>query len=198
MPGHPATTEAKTILTDEEMRRAITRIAYEILEANRGGEALVIVGLRTRGVPLAERLARELRRLEGPEMPVGELDVRPYRDDVPRGDTRADAPSLGVDVAGKRVVLVDEVIYTGRTARAAMDAICLQGRPERIYLAVLIDRGHRELPIRPNFVGKNLPTSRGEYVRVRWQETDGEDAVAIERQDGDARGAERTTQGTGA
>jgi pyrimidine operon attenuation protein/uracil phosphoribosyltransferase len=172
--------ESKTILTDADIGRAIIRIAHEILEANRGPAGLVVIGVHTRGVPFARRLAQELSCLEGCPVPVATLDITPFRDDTPRQGPEQ-APPLEVAVTGKRVVLVDEVIHTGRTARAALDAICLHGRPERVYLAVLVDRGHRELPIRPDFVGKNIPTARDEYVRVRLQETDGLDAVAIER-----------------
>jgi len=173
--------DSKTILTDADIARAIIRIAHEILEANRGPEGLVVIGVHTRGVPFARRLAQELSQLEGCVVPVATLDITPFRDDTPRPRGPEQAPPLEVAVTGRRVVLVDEVIHTGRTARAALDAICLHGRPERVYLAVLVDRGHRELPIRPDFVGKNIPTARDEYVRVRLQETDGLDAVAIER-----------------
>jgi pyrimidine operon attenuation protein/uracil phosphoribosyltransferase len=181
----------------EEIRRALTRVAHEIVERNRGSEHLVLVGLRTRGVPLARRLATAIQGIEGSPVPVGALDVTLYRDDVighargHRADAAPDARRVAArvpglteipfDVAGRRVILVDEVIFTGRTIRAALGALMDLGRPESIQLAVLVDRGHRELPIRPDFVGKNLPTARREHVDVRLQEIDGEDGVYIEK-----------------
>lgn len=172
-------------MTDEDVRRAIVRIAHEILESHRGAHDLVLIGMRTRGVPLARRLAETIRQIEGEDVPVGSIDVGLYRDDLStRGATVQIAPSeMPSDISGKRLVLVDDVLFTGRTVRAALDAIMDYGRPERIQLAVLIDRGHRELPIRPDYVGKNVPTARGDDVRVRLSETDGRDGVAIAAQE---------------
>jgi pyrimidine operon attenuation protein/uracil phosphoribosyltransferase len=171
----------KVILTDVEIRRALTRIAHEIVENTRGTRDLVLVGLYTRGVPLAERLARTIESFEGERVPVGSLDISLYRDDLPTLGPRArlQRSSIPTDITDKRVVLVDDVLYTGRTARAALDALTDFGRPRRILLAVLVDRGHRELPIRPDFVGKNLPTSRHEEVQVQLVETDGLDRVLL-------------------
>ncbi|HEY8171938.1 MAG TPA: bifunctional pyr operon transcriptional regulator/uracil phosphoribosyltransferase PyrR [Dehalococcoidia bacterium] len=168
------------IMSPDDIRRAITRIAHEIVEHNRGAEDLVFVGMHTRGVPLAHRLARAIREFEGVEVPVGSLDVGLYRDDLPeRGATVNIQPSDLPEVAGRRVVLVDDVLYTGRTVRAALDALIDYGRPRRIQLAVLVDRGHRELPIRADFVGKNIPTSRADDVQVRLFDTDGEEYVRV-------------------
>jgi pyrimidine operon attenuation protein/uracil phosphoribosyltransferase len=172
---------ARVILDAADIRRAVTRIAHEILERSRGGEDLAIVGVLTRGGPFAQRLADELARIEGRAIPYAAIDVRPFRDDTPRPRPEAEPPELGFPIEGRNVVLADEVIYTGRTVRAALDALCLLGRPRRIYLAALVDRGHRELPIRPDFVGKSLPTARDEYVCVQWRETDGVDAVSLHR-----------------
>jgi pyrimidine operon attenuation protein/uracil phosphoribosyltransferase len=171
----------KVILTDVDIRRALTRIAHEIVENTRGTRDLVLVGLYTRGVPLAERLARTIESFEGERVPVGSLDISLYRDDLPTLGPRArlQRSSIPTDITDKRVVLVDDVLYTGRTARAALDALTDFGRPRRILLAVLVDRGHRELPIRPDFVGKNLPTSRHEEVQVQLVETDGLDRVLL-------------------
>jgi pyrimidine operon attenuation protein/uracil phosphoribosyltransferase len=168
------------IMSADDVRRAITRIAHEIVENNRGAEGLVIVGMQTRGVPLARRLSGAISSFEGVEVPVGSLDVGLYRDDLTeRGASVNIQPSDLPEIAGKRVVLVDDVLYTGRTVRAALDALIDYGRPGRIQLAVLVDRGHRELPIRADFVGKNIPTSRVDDVQVRFEETDGEDAVRV-------------------
>jgi pyrimidine operon attenuation protein/uracil phosphoribosyltransferase len=164
----------------DDIRRALTRIAHEIVEANRGAEDLVIVGIRTRGAPLADRIAAAIAEFEGVDLPSGALDVTLYRDDValrsPRG---LEATTVSSDLDGRVVVLVDDVLYTGRTIRAAFDAVLDLGRPRAIRLAVLVDRGHRELPIRADHVGKNLPTSSGEVVKVHVEEIDGEDAVLI-------------------
>lgn len=175
-------TEKARIMDEEAMRRAITRIAHEILEKNKGVEGLVLVGIRRRGVPLAERLARQIEAIEGRRIPVGSLDITLYRDDL---TLRSDHPvvhrtDVPFSVQGKKVVLVDDVLYTGRTVRAALDAIMDLGRPALIQLAVLVDRGHRELPIRADYVGKNVPTSRREIIHVKVKEIDGEDAVVIE------------------
>ena len=169
-----------TIMSEADIRRAVVRIAHEIVEHNRGTRDLVFVGMLTRGVPLAHRIARAIREFEGDEIPVGVLDVGLYRDDLTeRGPSVNIQPSDLPEVAGKRVVLIDDVLYTGRTVRAALDALIDYGRPGRIMLAVLVDRGHRELPIRADFVGKNIPTARADDVQVRLDETDGEEYVRI-------------------
>ena len=175
-----------TIMSPDEVRRAIVRIAHEIVEQNRGCQDLILVGMRTRGVPLAQRIAAAIREFEGADVPVGALDIGLYRDDLPARGTRVEIkPSeLPGDIADKRVVLVDDVLYTGRSIRAALDALIDYGRPERIQLAVLVDRGHRELPIRADFVGKNIPTSHEDEVLVQLEETDGADQVlAVERRE---------------
>jgi pyrimidine operon attenuation protein/uracil phosphoribosyltransferase len=176
---------AKALLGPEEIRRALTRIGHEILERTDGGSDVVLLGIPTRGVPLAKRLAARLAQTEGLSVPVGALDITLYRDDLRLRPARAlghtEVPASGVD--GKVVILVDDVLYSGRTVRAALDALTDIGRPRVVQLAVLIDRGHRELPIRPDYVGKNLPTSRREAVRVYLSETDGEDLVALEAGD---------------
>jgi pyrimidine operon attenuation protein/uracil phosphoribosyltransferase len=169
------------IMDAVEIDRSLTRIAHEILEKNRESSPLGIVGIRTRGVPIAQRLTRILSDLTGAEMQIGLLDINLYRDDV---SAIADHPVLRkteipFDVDGAKIVLVDDVLFTGRTVRAAIEALLDLGRPRRIMLAVLVDRGHRELPIRADFVGKNVPTSRGELVDVRLAETDDRDAVVL-------------------
>jgi pyrimidine operon attenuation protein/uracil phosphoribosyltransferase len=173
------------VLGAPEIGRALTRIAHEVLERNKGADGVVLLGIPTRGLPLAERLARRLADVEAgldPTGLVGALDVTMYRDDLRRHPTRpigtTRLPDGGVD--GKVVVLVDDVLYSGRTIRAALDAISDLGRPRAVQLAALVDRGHRELPIRADYVGKNLPTSQAERVRVLLEETDGRDAVLIE------------------
>ena len=172
--------QEKSIMTGQEMRRALTRIAHEILEHNGGARELVLVGVRTRGVPLAHRLAQLIASFEGETVPVGYLDITLYRDDVHlRGPLSLEATDLPVSVGGRRVVLVDDVLFTGRTARAAMDAVMDMGRPMNIQLAALIDRGHRELPIRADYVGKNIPSSLTEEIQVRLVEIDGVDEVVI-------------------
>ncbi|PYM06746.1 MAG: bifunctional pyr operon transcriptional regulator/uracil phosphoribosyltransferase PyrR [Candidatus Rokuibacteriota bacterium] len=170
------------VLDDAALDRALTRISHEILEKNGGAANLAFVGLRTRGVTLAERLADRIAAIDGTKVPVGTLDITLYRDDL---GLKEDQPMVrGTDipfpVKGKTIVLVDDVLFTGRTIRAALDALIDLGRPKMIQLAILIDRGHRELPIRPDYVGKNLPTSRRESVAVRLREHDGEDRVVIE------------------
>ncbi len=168
------------IMSAADIRRAVTRIAHEIVENNRGTQDLVIIGMRTRGVPLAHRIARAISEFEREDVPVGTLDVGLYRDDLTeRGPSVSIQPSELPEIAGKRVVLVDDVLYTGRTVRAALDALIDYGRPGRIQLAVLVDRGHRELPIRADFVGKNIPTSHSDDVQVRFEESDGEDSVRV-------------------
>jgi pyrimidine operon attenuation protein/uracil phosphoribosyltransferase len=164
----------------DDVRRALVRIAHEIVERNKGTDDLVIVGIRTRGAPLAERIAAEIADFEGVDLPSGALDVSLYRDDVAlRGPRNLEATTVPADIDGRVVVLVDDVVYTGRTVRAAFDALLDLGRPRAIRLAALVDRGHRELPIRADHVGRNLPTSRQEVVRVHLREIDGEDAVLI-------------------
>ena len=172
---------AKVIMTAADLRRAVTRIAHEIVENTRGTEDLVLVGMYTRGVPLARRIADAIRGFEGADVPVGALDIGPYRDDLPTlgARPRLHRSEIPTDITDKRVVLVDDVLYTGRTVRAALDALTDFGRPRRILLGTLVDRGHRELPIRPDFVGKNLPTSRSEEVQVQLVETDGIDQVLL-------------------
>lgn len=168
---------AKEIIDAMAMQRALTRITYEIIERNRGINELVLVGIKTRGIYLAHRIAQRLQQLENTTIPVGELDVSWYRDDADMSNRGK--IDLGIDVTNKRVVLVDDVLYTGRTIRAAMDAIMDNGRPASINLAVLVDRGHRELPIRADFVGKNIPTAQNERIKVNVQEIDGIDEVSI-------------------
>jgi pyrimidine operon attenuation protein/uracil phosphoribosyltransferase len=172
----------RRIMTAEEIRRATTRISHEIVEKQAGTEGLVLVGIQRRGVPLARRLAASIAEHEGVDVPVGALDITFYRDDLSMIDSSpvVKGTQIPFDLNGATVVLVDDVLYTGRTIRAAMDALVDFGRPRAIRLAVLIDRGHRELPIRADHVGKNVPTSREEVVRVHVEELDGEDAVELE------------------
>jgi len=171
----------KRLLSADDVARMIRRLAHEVLEGNGGADGLVILGIRTRGVPLARRLVSDILAIEGVDVPVGELDVTLYRDDLalrePRPIGTTDVP---VDVEGRTVVLVDDVLYTGRTIRAALDATSALGRPARIRLVCLVDRGHRELPVRADHVGKNIPTSAEETVVVRFVETDGVDEVIVE------------------
>ncbi len=171
----------KAVIMDESnMRRAIARITYEILERNKGTSGLCIIGIFSRGVALAARIAAKIQELEGVEVPWGALDITPYRDDKDGSHKGAsDKTDISFDVRDKRIVIVDDVFYTGRSTRAAIDAVMERGRPRNIQLAVLVDRGHRELPIRPDYVGKNLPTSREESVKVSVTEIDGTDCVAI-------------------
>jgi len=169
------------IMEEDGIRRALTRISHEIIERNKGTHNLALIGIRTRGVPLAQRIARKIEEIEGVSLPVGILDISLYRDDL---TSLADQPvvnksEIAFSVTEKTLVLVDDVIYTGRTVRAALDAIIDLGRPNAIQLAVLIDRGHRELPIRADFVGKNVPTSKQELIAVCLREVDGEDSVYI-------------------
>ena len=170
----------RLILSSEDLRRAITRIAHEILEKNKGSEDLVIVGLHTRGVPLADRLANIIESLEDTRPPVGKLDISLYRDDfVGRAKPVIKSTELPVPIEDRVVVLVDDVLYTGRSIRAAMDALTDFGRARSIQLAVLVDRGHREVPIRPDYIGKNIPTSRDEAVSVKLEELDNFEAVTL-------------------
>jgi pyrimidine operon attenuation protein/uracil phosphoribosyltransferase len=178
----PGSSPRRTVLETADIARALTRIAHEVLERNKGADGLVLLGIPSRGVPLAHRLAARIAEVEGSAVPVGALDVTMYRDDLRLHPARTlehtDLPPEGVD--GRTVVLVDDVLFSGRTIRAALDSLNDHGRPSRVQLAVLVDRGHRELPIRADYVGKNLPTSAGERVRVLLQERDGSDAVVIE------------------
>ena len=181
-PGHPVDPESRLVLGPDEIARALRRIAHEILESNRGADDLVLLGIPSRGVALAERLAELVADVEGTRVPVGSLDITLHRDDLRSQPTRAPMrtriPDCGVD--DKVVVLVDDVLYSGRTVRAALDALSDLGRPRAVRLAVLVDRGHRELPIRADHVGKNLPTSHTEKVQVRLEAHDGlEDSVRI-------------------
>jgi pyrimidine operon attenuation protein/uracil phosphoribosyltransferase len=174
------------VMSPDDVRRAVVRIAHEIVEQNRGSHDLILIGMRTRGVPLARRIAAAIQDFEGDPVPVGALDAGFYRDDLPSRGTRIEIkPSeLPEDIAGRRLVVVDDVLYTGRTIRAALDALIDYGRPERIQLAVLVDRGHRELPIRADYVGKNIPTPHEAEVLVQLEETDGIDQVLVtERKD---------------
>ena len=171
------------IMDDMAVKRALFRISHEIIERGKGVDNTVLIGIVTRGVPMARMLRDNIHRLEGKLIPIGELDITMYRDDLSResvGDmARINATSIDFDITGKDVVLVDDVLYTGRTVRAAIDAIMQLGRPKTIQLAIMVDRGHRELPIRADYVGKNLPTSHDELVAVRFEDTDGEISVQL-------------------
>ncbi len=177
------------VMDADRMARALTRIAHEILERNRGTSELALVGIRTRGVPLARRIAHSLREINGEDVPTGALDITLYRDDLmrqpvgPQPVVRRTEVPFSID--DKRILLVDDVLYTGRTIRAALDALIDFGRPRAIQLIVLVDRGHRELPIKADYVGKNLPTSPKESVQVRLQEIDGADEVLVNQPEGD-------------
>ncbi len=173
--------EKKYIMDQESINRALKRMAHELLEQNRNHENLYLVGIRSRGVPMANRIASYLSQIENIDIPVGVLDITLYRDDL---STISHQPvikgsDIGFDIEGKNIILVDDVLYTGRTVRAAFDAILDFGRPQKIQLCVLVDRGHRELPIKANYVGKNIPTSAEEIIKVCFDETDGEDSVRI-------------------
>lgn len=165
----------KVVMNEMEMKRALTRLAYEIIEHHKGIEDIVLMGIATRGAPLAERLGKKIAEIEGPVL-VESMNIEAYRDDMKYTNQR---PENSSDLSGKKVILVDDVLYTGRSIRAAMDACMDRGRPAEISLAILVDRGHRELPIRPDYVGKNIPTSKQERVRVQIKEIDGKDAVTI-------------------
>ncbi len=173
----------KILLTSREIERALARIAHEIVEKNKGAEDVVLVGMRTRGVPLAGRIAEIVQKFEGTPVPVGALDISLHRDDISPSESGLAAEShtdIPIGITERRVILVDDVLYTGRSIRAAMDALMDLGRPKSIQLAVLIDRGHRELPIRADYVGKNMPSSKDEEIQVQLVETDGVDKVVIE------------------
>jgi pyrimidine operon attenuation protein / uracil phosphoribosyltransferase len=177
-------TDDKVVLDRDDLRRTLLRIAHEIIEKNPGSDAVALVGIHTRGAVLARRLHALVEELTGSEVPLGDLDISFYRDDIPARDPGPQpvvhASHLDFDLDGRTVVLVDDVLFTGRTVRAAIDALFDYGRPARVQLAVLADRGHRELPIRPDYVGKNLPTARSERVYVRLEETDEVDEVTID------------------
>ena len=170
----------KVLMSSEDIRRALARIAHQIIERNKGPKDIVLVGMWTRGVPLSKRLASIIQDFEGDYIPMGALDIGPYRDDVSPSEAKPNqGTNIPTDITDKQVILVDDVLYTGRSIRAAMDALMDLGRPRSIQLAVLIDRGHRELPIRADYVGKNMPSSRDEEIRVQLEEIDGINAVTI-------------------
>ena len=172
--------DSRTLMDESAIRRALTRIAHEIVEKNKGIDGCVLVGIRTRGIYLARRVAERILDIEGAPIEVGELDITRYRDDRPQEASAAPKlESLPFPIKDKRIILFDDVLYTGRTIRAALDALMDCGRPQAIQLAVLVDRGHRELPSRPDYVGKNVPTSKHEEIEVRLREVDEEDEVAI-------------------
>ena len=185
MVSSPKLREKAQVLDAAALDRALTRIAHEVIEKNGGAKDIAFVGLRTRGVTLAQRLAMKVAAIDGASVPVGTLDITLYRDDLDlRGAPVVRGTDIPFPIKDKTVVLVDDVLFTGRTIRAALDALIDLGRPRMIQLAILIDRGHRELPIRPDYIGKNLPTSRREAVAVRLTEHDGEDRVVIEEPEG--------------
>jgi len=171
----------KTLLDEQAIQRAITRISHEIIEKNKGVENLILMGVKTRGIPLAQRISDRIRTIEQTEIEFGSIDISFYRDDLER---KSEKPIVGargeLNVTDKTVIIVDDVVYTGRTCRAAIDVILDMGRPNKIQFAALIDRGHRELPLRPDYVGKNVPTSQSEVVHVKLSEIDGEDRVILQ------------------
>ena len=175
--------EKAVVLDQPAINRALTRVAHEILENHKGVEDLVLVGIKTRGVPLAKRLQDKIQMIEGIDVPIGDIDITLYRDDLSyvtdQPEPSVNTADFKLDIDGKKIVLVDDVLYTGRTVRAAMDALIDIGRPAQIQLAILVDRGHRELPIRADYIGKNIPTSQSEIINVQLGETDGEDLVTI-------------------
>lgn len=177
------TEQISQVMDAEDIRRALTRIAHEITEKNRGAEKLALIGIQSKGAPIADRLAALIENIEGTKVLSGSLDISMYRDDFSTRKAAVGRTEIPFDVNGRTIVLVDEVIYTGRTVRSALDALMDMGRPSAIQLAVLIDRGHRELPIRPDYVGKNLPTARKERVDVQLREIENEDKVFIVKQD---------------
>lgn len=169
------------ILDDKAMKRALARVSHEIIEKNKGVEDIILIGVKRRGVPLAQRIAKNIEEFEGVKVPVGCVDITLYRDDLStlNEDPNVNNDKIEVEIKDKKVIIVDDVIYTGRTVRASIDAVLHNGRPNMIQLAVMVDRGHRELPIRPDYVGKNIPTSHEEIVSVAVSEIDGEDSVKI-------------------
>lgn len=170
----------KTIADDLTIRRSLTRLTYEIIEKNKGVNNLVLVGIKTRGEYLAKRIAQQLFKLEGTKVPVFAVDISAYRDDRAHDDAHQNlAQQIDANIDDKHIVLVDDVFYTGRTMRAAMDALMDMGRPKRISITVLVDRGHREMPIRPDFVGKNIPTASNEKIKVNLSEVDGHDSIDL-------------------
>ncbi|CAH2212818.1 bifunctional pyr operon transcriptional regulator/uracil phosphoribosyltransferase PyrR [Tepidibacter aestuarii] len=173
--------EKAKLMDDKAIARAITRISYEIIEKNKGIEDIVLVGIKTRGVPLADRIGKKIESIEEKGINIGKVDITLYRDDLtkPDVDPILNGTDIDFDINNKKVVLIDDVLYTGRTVRAAMDAVMDIGRPKSIQLAVLVDRGHRELPIRADYVGKNVPTSNEEIISVNFSEIDGQDYVSI-------------------
>ena len=173
--------EKAQLMDEKAMARAITRISHEIIEKNKGIEDLVLVGVKTRGIPLAKRVQLKIEEIEGKLLPVGDIDISRYRDDISerRVEGNLSDDNTSFDIDKKTVVLIDDVLYTGRTVRAALDYIIDNGRPKAIQLAVLVDRGHRELPIRADYVGKNVPTSKNEFISVKLSEIDGEDSLTI-------------------
>ncbi len=176
----------KEVVDEVTMKRALTRITYEIIERNKGVQDIVLVGIKTRGIFIAQRIAERLKQLEHIEIPVGELDITLYRDDVKKPETaepELHSSDIPFEIAGKEVILVDDVLFTGRTIRAALDAVMDYGRPNRISLAVLVDRGHRELPIRADYVGKNIPTALTEEIIVEMEELDGQDRILIQKEE---------------
>ncbi|CAM3756533.1 bifunctional pyr operon transcriptional regulator/uracil phosphoribosyltransferase PyrR [Alkalicoccus chagannorensis] len=174
---------SKELLDEQAVRRALTRIAHEIIEKNKGIRSCVLVGIKTRGAYLAQRLAERIKDIEGEAIDTGEIDITLYRDDLTHKTNSAEpevhGTDIDVEVSGRTVILVDDVLYTGRTVRAALDAVIDLGRPSQIQLAVLVDRGHRELPIRPDYIGKNVPTAKSEVVEVKLQEVDSEEGVHL-------------------
>ncbi|MGM0239623.1 bifunctional pyr operon transcriptional regulator/uracil phosphoribosyltransferase PyrR [Enterococcus sp. AZ103] len=175
----------KEVVDEVTMKRALTRITYEIIERNKGVQDIVLIGIKTRGIFIAQRIAERLKQLEQIDVPVGELDITLYRDDV---KSHTDEPELHSSdipfpIEGKQVILVDDVLFTGRTIRAALDAVMDYGRPQKISLAVLVDRGHRELPIRADYVGKNIPTALTEEIIVEMEENDGQDRILIQKEE---------------
>lgn len=175
--------EKAEVLDKAAINRALTRISHEIVEKNKGGGNLLIVGIKTRGIPLAERLQEKIHQIEDVTVPLGEVDITFYRDDLEKtvsgGEPEWKGTTIETDVTGKKVILIDDVLYTGRTARAALDALTDKGRPSSIQLGVLVDRGHREVPIRADYVGKNIPTANEEIIVVQMAETDRKDRVSI-------------------
>lgn len=172
----------KALVLDEKgIKRSLVRISHEIVEKNKGVEDVVLIGVKRRGEPIAERISKNIEIFEGVKVPVGSVDITLYRDDLTKKyeQPHMNSERINIDIDNKTVIIVDDVVYTGRTVRAAIDAIFHQGRPKMIQLAVVVDRGHRELPIRPDYVGKNIPTSKTEMVSVEVSEIDGEDAVKI-------------------